>query len=292
MNKLTDPVAAIDRRNWTDASADDSGALRALESGTVLFFPALAFEVHPSESALFAPSMATSKNISFDPRTGRTGGTSLDGSDAEALTAMMSRFSDRADALVRALLPAYAREIERARTSFRPVEIAGRATSWRQDDTRLHIDSFPATPVHGRRILRVFTNVNPSGHPRTWRVGDDFERVAERFHSRFRWPWPGSAALSRLLHLTKTARSTYDALMLQLHDLMKSDDRFQQESPQTLIHFAPGSTWLAFTDQVSHAAMAGQYQFEQTFLLPVTAMAAPERSPLRILERLTGRRLA
>ena len=29
---------------------------------------------------------------------------------------------------------------------------------------------------------------------------------------------------------------------------------------------------MAFTDQVSHAAMAGQYQLEQTFLLPVGAM--------------------
>jgi hypothetical protein len=30
---------------------------------------------------------------------------------------------------------------------------------------------------------------------------------------------------------------------------------------------------------------------EQTFYLPVSAMAAPEASPLKILERLTGRAL-
>jgi hypothetical protein len=52
-----------------------------------------------------------------------------------------------------------------------------------------------------------------------------------------------------------------------------------------------GSTWLAFTDQVSHAATAGQYQLEQAFLLPVEAMAEPERSPLRVLESLKQRRL-
>ena len=39
-----------------------------------------------------------------------------------------------------------------------------------------------------------------------------------------------------------------------------------------------GSTWMTFTDQVSHAAMAGQYQFEQTFLLPVSGDAG--RQPL------------
>ena len=49
---------------------------------------------------------------------------------------------------------------------------------------------------------------------------------------------------------------------------------------------------MAFTDQVSHAAMAGQYQLEQTFLLPVEAMSDPERSPLcERLERLHWRRV-
>jgi hypothetical protein len=42
---------------------------------------------------------------------------------------------------------------------------------------------------------------------------------------------------------------------------------------------------------VSHAAMAGQYQLEQTFLLPVDAMLDGERSPLRVLERLKERAL-
>ena len=36
--------------------------------------------------------------------------------------------------------------------------------------------------------------------------------------------------------------------------------------------------------------MAGQYQLEQTFLLPVDAMIDEQQSPLRILERLKGRR--
>jgi hypothetical protein len=37
--------------------------------------------------------------------------------------------------------------------------------------------------------------------------------------------------------------------------------------------------------------MAGQYQLEQTFLLPVDAMQHPERSPVRILERIKKRAL-
>jgi hypothetical protein len=204
----------------------------------------------------------------------------------------MQRFSDAAMALVTDVCPAYRARIERRRASFRPAEIAGRQTTWRKDDTRLHVDSFPASPSGGKRILRVFTNVNPEGRARAWRVGDDFEAVASRFVSQLRVPLPGSAQVLRLLHVTKAKRSAYDALMLQLHDRMKADAAFQAHAPQTAIDFPAGSTWMAFTDQVSHAAMAGQYQLEQTFLLPVEAMSDPERSPLRILERLKGRPLA
>jgi hypothetical protein len=102
---------------------------------------------------------------------------------------------------------------------------------------------------------------------------------------------PGSGRLLALLRITKSRRTPYDALMLQLHDRMKADADFQRHSPQQTIDFPSGTTWVAFTDQVSHAAMAGQYQLEQTFLLPVAAMREPERSPLRVLERIKGRRL-
>jgi hypothetical protein len=79
--------------------------------------------------------------------------------------------------------------------------------------------------------------------------------------------------------------------MLQLHDRMKSDGAFQQDAEQERFEFPAGSTWLTFTDQVGHAAMAGQYQLEQTYLLPVAAMHDEARSPLRILESIKGRRL-
>ena len=58
---------------------------------------------------------------------------------------------------------------------------------------------------------------------------------------------------------------------------MKQDTAFQESSAQERVDLPAGSTWMTFTDQVSHAAMAGQYQFEQTFLLPVSAMSARHR---------------
>jgi hypothetical protein len=72
---------------------------------------------------------------------------------------------------------------------------------------------------------------------------------------------------------------------------MKADETYQKTSQQLAVDFPAGSTWLVFTDQVPHAALAGQYQLEQTFLLPVDAMQQPERSPLRVLEGLKDRRL-
>jgi len=137
----------------------------------------------------------------------------------------------------------------------------------------------------------VFTNVNPDGRARAWRIGSDFEGVASRFAPRLSLPWPGSAFVLRAVGATRSHRSAYDALMLQLHDRMKEDTDYQQSTPQTAFEFPSGSTWMAFTDQVSHAAMAGQYQLEQTFYLPVAAMIDESRSPLRILERLKSRRL-
>src|SRR5439155_25746864 len=97
--------------------------------------------------------------------------------------------------------------------------------------------------------------------------------------------------LLKLSHLTRSRRTPNDAVMLQLHDRMKADESLQRTCEQEAVDFPSGSTWIAFTDQVSHAAMAGQYQFEQTLLLPVDAMIDESRSPLRILERLKGRSL-
>src|SRR3984957_1304308 len=245
-------LATLGHARWADApELPPAGAAAALESGDVLFLPGLEFEVRPSEQSLFSPAIVTvAKNISFDPRSGSLKGTALGGSEGLPARDFVSRFSSLAAGFVGQLLPAYRDRIELGRTSFRPVEIAGRASSWRKDDTRLHIDSFTATPMHGRRILRVFTNVNPHGRPRTWRIGEDFESVAERFAPTLRLPFPGGGTLLSMLRLTKSRRSPYDALMLQLHDRMKADTDYQVQVAQTEVQFPAGSTWMAFTDQV------------------------------------------
>lgn len=269
-------------------------AVQALENGRVLLLPDLPFRTGPDEAVFLTADAAGGerKNISLDPVSGRLGNTTLPPDDAARLTAMLGRFGHAAERLLHDLLPGYAPALERARTSFRPVEIAGRATSPRHDDRLLHVDAFPTRPLHGRRILRLFSNIAPDGAVRSWRVGEPFPAFARKFLPRTKAPLPGSAWLLHRFGLTKDRRSAYDDIMLRLHDAGKQDSAYQSDGPRADIGFAPGTTWLCFTDQVLHAALAGHCALEQTFHLPVQAMADPAQSPLRVLERLAGRQLA
>jgi hypothetical protein len=290
-------VIEVPAPGW-DSSWRDSFQHRLtelLESGAVLAFPHLEFRLEGAERALLDPRiLAKSKNVSFDPATEEVGGTSCTGEEAYVLAACLRRFSQTARSLIAHAFPLYAGALQVKRTSLRPAEIAGRKSSWRKDDTLLHVDAFPSQPTRGMRILRVFSNVNPVGKPRVWRLGESFENVARRFLPRVRPPLPGSARLLYLLHATKSLRSEYDHYMLGLHDAMKADQAYQSSMEAIpSVSFAPGTTWVAYVDSVSHAALSGQHQLEQSFLIPVGAMQTPERSPLRILERLCGsRRLA
>jgi hypothetical protein len=203
---------------------------------------------------------------------------------------MMQRYVDFSTTLVEHLLPAYRPAMERQRTSFRPLEVKNRRpSSYREDDTRLHVDSFSSSPVNGKRILRVFTNINPQGQRRYWRIGEDFASVLQRFKKRIPQHHPLWCGVLKRLRLTRGYRSHYDHVMLNLHNQMKADLAYQREVKQTEIAFPPQSTWLVFTDQVSHAVDAGQYVLEQTFGLPAGAMVQPQMSPLEQINAAFGK---
>ena len=273
---------------------DDPRAVEAaatLERGGIVLFPNLPFALSNSETAFLDPAIFSgeSKNVSLDPVTGKIGGARLEGEALEGLKAMIARYSARAQEILAKVTPGYVPALELKRTSFRPGPVDTRVMSKRKDDRRLHVDAFPANPVQGRRILRVFTNVNPDGQSRHWEVGQQFDDFAEAFKPRVK-PRAGGA-WREALGLTKGHRTAYDSAMLQLHDAAKADDAWQASTPKAAISFPPGSTWIVYTDGVLHAALAGQHAFEQTFLLPPEAMADPARAPVRVLERLLERPL-
>lgn len=299
---ITLPLRAGSWHGPFDAGTQ-TAARAALEAGRILLFPTLPFALSPAEHTILAtPGRATPgrvplstggarKNLSYDPATGALGPSPLAGADREAMARLLARFGAEAEALLRALLPTYAPALVRARASFRPAEIAGRAYRPRQDDRRLHVDAFPSRPTGGARILRLFCNIADDGAPRRWRVGEPFADFATTFLPRLRGPLPGHSWLLARLRLTHGTRSPYDWLMLGLHDTAKLDTAWQSTARAAELSFPPATTWCCFTDMVLHAALSGHAALEQTFHLPVAAMAEPERAPLRVLERLTGRTL-
>lgn len=284
-------ILEIDAAEWSVGAASDSW-IAALEAGKVLYLPKLAFTPSADEQRFFSPAIRDpkSRNISLDAQ-GRLKGAVGDDATQAALASMIGRFRAQAQSLIHSIVPRYTDALRLAPTSYRPMQVATRSQSWRADDRRMHVDAFPSRPNYGERILRVFTNVNPSGEPRVWRIGEPFETVAKHFLPRAKPYSAWQAKVLNALHITKSLRSEYDHLMLQLHDGMKSDLDYQRDAPQITMPFPAGCVWICFSDQASHAVMSGQYMMEQTFHLPAAQQYDPEASPLAILTRLTGRTL-
>ncbi len=175
----------------------------ALEQGKVLHLPRLPFPMQESEQIFYSPQWLSGKrkNISLE-------GTEVRGAAAMPETlaligSMIGRYAKLSTALINNLFPGYTQHLNQARTSFRPSVVENSSLSWKKDDSRLHVDAFPSRPTHGERILRVFTNVNPSGIARIWRVGEPFADAAQRFLPHISRPFPGSARLLHLLKITK-----------------------------------------------------------------------------------------
>jgi len=264
-----------------------------LERGEVIELPDRGFALEPGELQLLDPALSDgrSKNVSLDPATGKLGGLRATDDRRALIRSMMDRFAGWSRDLLQDLLPPYAAALQMARTSFRPCPVEERPQSPRKDDRRLHIDAFPSQPTQGRRILRVFANIDPEGRARRWRLGEPFEAFAQRFWDRIPDQPLGQGLVLQRLGLTKGRRTAYDHAMLALHDLAKLDDDYQRTAPRREAAYASGGAWIVFTDAALHAALGGQHALEQTFLLPVEAMAEPARSPLRTLERLIGKSL-
>ncbi|BEM04909.1 MULTISPECIES: Kdo hydroxylase family protein [Serratia] len=285
-------VLTLPLRQW--AATEASSAVSELEQGKVLFLPELAFTLSEQEMPLLDPALVDPKrkNISYQPLSGKLTGVAV-AERRQQVQQLLERYYQSCRQLIAGLLPEYQEALHHPTGSLRlhPVSAWRASSSWRKDDSRLHVDAFPSRPNYGERILRIFTNINPHGEHRQWRVGEPFPELAQRFMPRLARYSAFSSWLQHRVRITKTRRSHYDHLMLQLHDAMKADGDYQQQGPQLALAFPPGSSWICFSDQTPHAAMGGQFMLEQTFLLPVNKMQDPQRSPLKVLEQLRGQPL-
>lgn len=266
-----------------------------LEAGNILFFPRTPFAFPPSDRELFLGQKQTSsafhKNVAYRPSEDRiTGLDNTDAADAERLCDILRTYSQSVVQFLRELLTPYAGKWKLDFASFRPLEEKGRPARLHARNDLPHFDSFPTRPTNGDRILRYFTNINPT-QSRVWVTSQTFEALGPRFAKSIGLPKGGATALralARALHLPGANRSPYDNFMHRCHNAMKEDSAFQQACPKQRWEFPPDSNWIVFTDSVSHAVLEGQYALEQTFIISRAAMVSPERAPISILERIAG----
>jgi hypothetical protein len=279
-----------------------------LEAGGILYFPRTPVPI-PAEDLAFLLGRQQSgsklhKNIAYKPDRDKLSGAdrkSAGVAELEQMRAAMRRYSAGVDGFLSQFLAPYARRWKLDYASFRPIEEEGRDLPLRRRNDLLHTDAFPTRPTRGRRILRFFHNIHPT-RTRDWVVGEPFGDVVGRFvPEKLAVPTADGVAISaskmaaraiglgRVLPQVK--RTPYDEFMMQLHNAMKEDSEFQLGCAREKVQFAPGSSWMVYTETVPHAVLAGQYALEQTFLVDAGAMVAPELAPVRILERMAGARL-
>lgn len=274
-----------------------------LEKGNILFFPKIPFPF-PQEGIEFLLSQKQGsskgrKNIAYKPQLDCvTNHTASTPEEEEQMRAVLRNYSAQVEQFLSVLLSPYATRWKLDYASFRPFQEKGRKLRLRARNDLLHIDAFPTRPMHGTRIFRFFTNINPT-EGRRWITSKPFGELAQEFAGRVPLPKSCSHSLGHRLErkmkefiasagVKIALRSPYDRFMLRMHHFLKENEEFQKHCPKSHWEFPPGSCWAVFTDQVSHAALSGQYALEQTILIPNRAMLCPEMSPVSILERLTN----
>jgi len=300
-------IADFGPQGW---SAEADAELRArqccelLEKGEILFFPRPPFPLAEDDrNYLIGQRHIDSrlhKNISYRPGEDVLRGFT-DGQESEnRMHGIMRAYSSAVAGFLSRFLSPYAGKFQLDYASFRPLEEQGRNLPLHKRNDLLHVDAFPSRPTRGGRILRVFTNINPS-QERIWLVGERFPDLAGHYALEAglgeicragRSLRARAAQLLRAVRLPVAERSTYDEFMLRFHDWLKENSRFQSSAEKTRLAFPPLATWLVFTDGVPHAALSGQFALEQTFIIPPAALTAPDAAPVRVLERLCGRRLS
>jgi hypothetical protein len=202
----------IYNKDWKSSYSKDvqSQAIAAFETGKIIVLPHLTFELNSQEKVFFSTEFSHPKfkNISYNPKNDCIRGAKCKGEHYIHLKDMMSRYAQYVQGLISLLFPLYNQTIQMGRTSFRPIEIEGRIPkSYRKDDTRLHVDAFPMSPTQGKRICRMFTNINPYGKERVWHIGEPFCDVAKQFLPRVGKPWPGRSRILKTIGLTKSDES-------------------------------------------------------------------------------------
>lgn len=292
-------LAQFDPIRTTEGGIDPFEVCQRLERGHLVCFEDAQFilaEIDRDILMNLPVSCLDRKNLSFSPHSGTVRG--IRGRPHQlAAEEQMRRYSSKVIEFCGRILEPYHVSWRIDLTSFRPLEERARLLPHKQRNDLLHIDAYPKRPMRGARILRFFTNVNPS-EDRVWLTGDPFHVLAEQawFQEMVRATVRTSRAwwrrrLQGELHRVGFPfpdRSSYDRAMLRIHDWMKNDPGFREKCRAVVRRFAPGSSWAVFTDAVPHAVLEGRFALEQSLVIPHKTLLLPEVAPATVMERLAG----
>ena len=265
-----------------------------LERGEILCFRPGTLPLPPEADLAFLRDLgAALENVRYHP-----GGDSLSGLVGPArdrTRAILRAHHGTVREFLRRICPRYVERWHAGEASFRPIDEEGRRSS------NTPVDALADGATHGGRVLRFFTNVNPT-RARVWRSAGTFPELFAEFggqagigalgedglrgglSDRLR---SGLARLARGLGLSQAAAldtSPYDRAMKRLHEVLASDPAFQARRGVEF-EFPPFTSWTALTDTVSHCAVRGQHALVCTWIVPLASCVVPELSPHAVIAR-------
>jgi hypothetical protein len=289
------------------AGGPSTNLAESLERGAIVQFPPDAFPLPTSDDLGFLRNrlgqLLKLKNISYHP-----GGDYLSGikhdPQARGKTRQILRDHNReVTRILRGLLPEYASDWYCGKVNFRPLEEKGRQISRHSSNELLHVDAFASGATHGDRTLRFFTNIHPT-ESRKWKSAGLFEDMLAEFGGAAGAPPKGNPGLKEgpldraftglvrgiaklgLPQIATIDSSPYDRAMHRLHNTLKDDEAFQRDEARCgYFEFPPFSSWMVFTDLVSHACVSGQHAIVNTWTVRRPRLRLPELSPYAVMAR-------
>ncbi|MGQ0384195.1 MAG: Kdo hydroxylase family protein [Gammaproteobacteria bacterium] len=297
-------IATFDDAAWR---ADPDAVRDALEANRIVYFPTCPVPLPSTATLDFLrrelPSRLKLKNVSYHPEAGRVSGLDADAATTGRVTEVLRTHLADVSGFLRRVAGDLTEGARIGTCSFRPIEEKGRNLKPHASNELVHVDAGAYGATGGDRILRFFVNVNPD-RDRVWATTGSFQDVLKRCGTRAGLLDPAGrlrvridkrggdravsalvAGLARLYPLaTVLDTSPYDRAMRRLHNYMKDDADFRADpAGYREIRFPPLSSWMVFTDGVSHASLEGQFALVTTMIVRRARMRRPEFSPFDAL---------
>jgi hypothetical protein len=293
-------------RSFVGASSEEIED--AMERGEVVFFDQCPVELPAEPDLRFMrdglPRELQVKNISYHPESDSIPRFEAASEVRNRMEQILRTHGRRVEAFLRRSCPDFVPGWTLGTTSFRSIEEQGRKLPPRSSNELVHIDAGAYGATNGARILRFFVNIHPtrdrvwgtkgsfpalmSRHPELWDAAKGGKERVEIDKGPLDKLYSGLiGALSKLYPLVRVIDSSpYDRSMRRIHNFMK-ENRMFRDNPEGYkeIYFPPLSSWMVFTDGISHSVLTGQHALVTTVLVPLANCRIPELAPYEVLAR-------